>query len=122
MWRRRSEREWRKAELLGRFSEQDSYSVFVLRTQHAHINCLCPGSLQLSLRLLDIDFRSNAALKVIDGQIRVHAQINRREVRRTRLRLLSIGLHVFSNSPPDVGLIGNVEWQHEVVVGGATQD
>src|SRR6202044_4092441 len=63
MWRRRSEREWRKAELLGRFSEQDGYSVFVLRTQHAHINCFCPGSLQLSLRLLDIDFRSNAALK-----------------------------------------------------------
>ena len=49
----------------------------------------------------------------------MHAQIDRRQVCRARLRLLSIRLHVFSNSPPDVGLIGHIERQHKVVVGSA---
>ncbi len=115
----------------------------------AHIDRCCAGSLQLSLCLLNFHFGSNpsfetaliqfqsllvlldrgiqelflgveaAGLKVIDGQIRVHAQIDRSQVCRTRLRLFSIGLHGFSNSAPDVSLVGNVEWQHKVVVGDA---
>ena len=117
--------------------------------RHADINRCCAGSLQLSLRLLDIHFGSNpsletaliqfqrllvlldrriqelflgveaAGLKVRDSQIRMHAQIDCSQVCRTGLGLFSIGLHVFRIRAPDVSLVGNVEWQNEVVEGDA---
>ena len=112
-----------------RFPNKNCNRVFVLRSQHAHINRCCPGSLQLRLRLLNFHFRSNpsletaliqfqsllvllnrgvqelflgvqaAGLKVINGQIRVHAQIDGSQVCRTGLCLFSIGLHVFRTRP-----------------------
>ena len=126
--------------------------MFVLRSQHAHINRRRPGSLQLSLRLLDFHFRSNpavetaliqiqsllvllnrrvqelflgvqaAGLKVINGKIGVHAEIDGGQVSRTGLRLFPIRLHRFSNSSPDVSLVGKGEWQNKVVVGDAIKD
>src|SRR6202051_2378120 len=52
----------------------------------------------------------------------MRAQVDRGQVCRTGLGLFSIGLHVLSNAPPDVGLIGHVEWEHKVVVSSTTQD
>ncbi len=125
--------------------------MFVLRTRHAHINGRCPGSLQLSLRLLNFYFRSNpsletvliqfqgllvlldcrveelflgiqaASLKIVDGQIGVHAQIDRGQVCRTRLRLFPVRLDIASNSAPDVSLVRNIERQRKVVVGDAVK-
>src|ERR1700692_2409230 len=104
--------------------------MFKLRAQHANINRRGSRGLQLSLRLLDLYFRSNssveaafvqierllvlfdrelqklffgvqtAGLKVIDGEIGVHAQIDRSQVRCAGLRLLAIRLNRFSNSSP----------------------
>ena len=149
--RRCGEGQRRKAELRGWFSDQNCDCVFKLRSRHANIDRLCPGGLKYGLCLFNFYLRSNtsleaafiqfqgllilcnrsvqelflgiqaASLKVINSQIRVHAQVNGSQVRGAGLRLLSRGLHGFSNSSPDVGLIGNVEGEHKVVEGGAAQ-
>ena len=126
--------------------------MFVLRSQHSYINRRRPGSLQLSFRLLDFYLRSDpavetaliqvqsllvlldrrveelffgvqaAGLEVVKGKIGVHAEIDGGQVCRTGLRLFPIRLHRFSNSSPDVSLVGKREWQNKVVVGDAIKD
>ena len=143
--RRCGQRQRRKIELRGRLPDKYCDGVLVLRAEHAHINRRCPGSLQLSPRLLDFYFRRDssvekvqvqiqgifvsfnrcvqqlflgieaARLKIIDGERRVHAQIDGRQICGASLRLFSIRLHGASHSPPDVHLIGKVE-RHCVVV------
>jgi hypothetical protein len=39
-----------------RFPNQNCHRVFVLRSQHSHIDRCCPDSLQLSRRLLHFHF------------------------------------------------------------------
>src|SRR5271167_3055012 len=57
--------QWGKAELGGRFSDESCNGVFVLCAQHTNINCRCPRRLQLSLRLLDVHFRSDSSMEAV---------------------------------------------------------
>src|SRR5258708_36500053 len=126
--------------------------MFVLRTQHTYINRLRAGRLKYRLSLLNFYFRGNTSLEtalvqfqgllvlfdrsvqelflsvqaagfeIINRQIGVHTEIYRSQVCRAGLRLLSVGLHSFSNSSPDVSLVGDVERKYEIVVRDTIED
>src|SRR5205085_2405394 len=52
----------------------------------------------------------------------MHAQVNRSQVCRTGLCLLSIGLYIFSNASPNVSLVGHAEREDEIVVTDAVEN
>ncbi len=102
---------------------------------HSHVDCLGTGCLKLRPGLLDLNFRANsslepghvqlqglliilnsgvqelllgiqaARLEIEQGKLRMHAQVDRRQVGSTGLRLLAKGLHILAHSSPRVHLI-----------------
>jgi len=53
--------------------------------------------------------------KVIDCQSRMHTQVHHGEISGTRLRLLSIRLHIAAYSSPRIHLVRKVNRQYEVI-------
>src|SRR5271165_4121374 len=118
---------------------------------YSDINRLSTGCLQLGLRLLDLDIGDQSSLievliqlqrilvlddgilqkllfciqttgcEVVEGQVRMHAEINAREVSGAGLRLGAIGLDRATDAPPDISFVGQLKGQHKIVEGDAAK-